>query len=158
MQRVTISLDESLAEAFDAFSRGQGYQSRSEAVRDLVRQAVEAWRLEAAGPVNCIANLSYTYQYRTRDIVGRLTELVHDHHDMVVSTIQVPLDHETGFASTIFKGSTLAVRALTDSIRAERGVRFGSVNIISVDPNDHHHDPGGDHHHHGHAHLSPRQG
>ena len=37
MQRVTISIDEALGEAFDQLIAEQGYQSRSEAMRDLVR-------------------------------------------------------------------------------------------------------------------------
>jgi CopG family nickel-responsive transcriptional regulator len=157
MQRVTISLDEDLAGSFDALAKAQGYQNRSEAVRDLVRQAVEARRLAASGDVSCVANLSFVYDHHTRGIANRLTQIAHANHDLVVSTAEVPLDHRTCFASTILKGPTQAVRALADGIRAERGVRFGAVNIISVDPNDHHDAPGG-HHHHGHAHLSPRPG
>ena len=157
MQRVTISIEESLAEAFDELVCETGYQNRSEAVRDLVRQAVEERRLASAPGAYCVASLSYVYDYRTRDIANRLARIAHDNHDLVVSTTQVPLDHETCFASTILKGSTDAVRALSDHIRAERGVRFGDINLISVDPNDSH--PGGDgHQHHGHAHLSPHRG
>ena len=157
MQRVTISIEETLAEAFDKLVSETGYQTRSEAVRDLVRQAVEGRRLEEAAGAFCVANLSYVYDHRTRDIASRLAQIGHDHHDLVVSTIQVPLDHETCFASTILKGSTRAVRGLADRIRAERGVRFGAINIISVDPNDSH-QGSGDHQHHGHAHLSPPRG
>jgi CopG family transcriptional regulator, nickel-responsive regulator len=157
MQRVTISIEEPLAEAFDKLVSETGYQNRSEAVRDLVRQAVEERRLEAAPGAYCVASLSYVYDYRTRDIASRLAQIGHDNHDLVVSTTQVPLDHETCFASTILKGSTEAVRALSDRIRAERGVRFGAINLISVDPNDSHSHAGG-HQHHGHAHLSPHRG
>jgi CopG family nickel-responsive transcriptional regulator len=157
MQRVTISIDESLADTFDELVSETGYQNRSEAVRDLVRQAVEGRRLETAPGAYCVASLSYVYDYRTRDIANRLAQIAHDNHDLVVSTTQFPLDHETCFASTILKGSTSAVRALADRIRAERGVRFGDINLISVDPNDSHPGEGG-HQHHGHAHLSPHRG
>jgi len=157
MQRVTISIEESLAEAFDELVSETGYQNRSEAVRDLVRQAVDGRRLESAPGAHCVAGLSYVYDYRTRDIANRLAQIAHDNHDLVVSTTQVPLDHETCFASTILKGSTSAVRALSDRIRAERGVRFGDINLISVDPNDSH-ASGDGHQHHGHAHLSPHRG
>ena len=157
MLRVTISLDETLAVSFDALAKEQGYQNRSEAVRDLVRKAVEARRLEAASGISCVANLSYIYDHRTRDIAGRLTQIGLDNHHLIVSTVQVPLDHETCFASTILKGSATAVRTLTDGICAERGVRFGKINVISVDPNDRH-DCSSDHHHDGQAHLSPHPG
>jgi CopG family nickel-responsive transcriptional regulator len=157
MQRVTISIEEPLADAFDELVAETAYQNRSEAVRDLVRQAVEKRRLATAPGAHCVASLSYVYDYRTRDIANRLAQIAHDHHDLVVSTTQVPLDHETCFASTILKGSTGAVRALADRIGAERGVRFGDINLVSVDPNDHHADGEG-HRHHGHAHLSPHRG
>jgi CopG family transcriptional regulator, nickel-responsive regulator len=54
MQRVTISLDETLAEAFDGLIAGQGYESRSEAMRDLVRKAI-AERRDAATDGDCVA-------------------------------------------------------------------------------------------------------
>lgn len=157
MQRVTISLEESLAKTFDEFVAETGYQNRSEAVRDLVRQALEQRRLQTARSGYCVASLSYVYDYRTRDIANRLAHIAHDNHDLVVSTTDVPLDHDTCFASAILKGSTGAVRALADRIRAERGVRFGDINLISVDPNDRHAD-GEVHQHQGHAHLSPHRG
>ena len=157
MQRVTVSINEPLGEAFDQLVCETGYQNRSEAVRDLVRRAVEARRLETAPDAHCVASLSYVYDYRTRDIANRLAQIASDHHDLVVSTTQVPLDHETCFASTILKGSTGAVRALSDWIRAERGVRFGDINLVGVDPNDTHF-AGAGHQHQGHAHLSPHRG
>lgn len=157
MQRVTVSLDVEIAPLFDQVVRDQGYQSRSEAVRDLVRQAVDAHRLEAAASTHCVANLSYVYNHRTRALAQRLLDMQHRHHDLVVSTTHVILDHVSSFETMILKGPTDAVRALADAIRAERGVRFGAINLISVDPNDHH-DSADDHHHHGHDHASPHPG
>lgn len=156
MQRVTISIDEDLAERFDALVRARGYQSRSEAVRDLVRQAVEAQRQEDAASAHCVANLSYVYDHHTRELAQRLTELGHAHHDLVVATTHVHLDHEACFESAILKGPTRAVLELVDSVRAQRGVRYGAVNLIGVEPNDHH--GGGGHSDHGHAHLTPPKG
>lgn len=157
MQRVTVSLDVEIAPLFDQVVRDQGYQSRSEAVRDLVRQAVDARRLEAVAGRHCVANLSYVYNHRTRALAQRLLDMQHAHHDLVVSTTHVILDHLSSFETMILKGPTDAVRALADAIRAERGVRFGAINLISVDPNDHHDHPDA-HHHHGHDHASPHPG
>jgi CopG family nickel-responsive transcriptional regulator len=157
MHRVTISLDETLAVEFDQLAKETGYQSRSEAVRDLVRKAVENHRHEAEGAAACVANLSYIYDHRTRGLAGRLTEIGNANHDLFISTLQVPLDHETSFASAILHGRTPEVRALAEGISAERGVRFAKLNLISVDPNDHHSDRH-DHHHDGNDHLTPYPG
>jgi CopG family nickel-responsive transcriptional regulator len=157
VQRITISIDEDLGARFDALIRSRGYESRSEAVRDLVRQAVEDQRQADAASDHCVANLSYVYDHHTRGLAQRLTELGHAHHDLVVSTTHVHLDHEACFESTILKGPTQAVQDLVNGVRAQRGVRYGAVNLIGVDPNDDH-GHGHDHHHSGQVHLTPPKG
>jgi len=157
MQRVTVSLDDEIAVEFDELTKDQGYQSRSEAVRDLVRHAVDARRLETGVGAHCVANLSYIYNHRTRALAQRLLDMQHEHHNLVVSTTHVILDHVSSFETMILKGPTGAVRALTDAIKTERGVRFGMVNLVSVDPNDDHDDVH-DHRHHGLEHASPLSG
>lgn len=156
MQRVTISLDETLAEAFDEVTAEQGYSSRSEAVRDLVRKAIAA-RREQAPEGDCVANLSYVYNHHVRALAQRLAEISHQHHDLVVATFHVHLDHDHCLESVMLKGRTRQVRALADAIRAERGVRFGELNVIAVAPNAEH-GPGGAHRHDRHGHLTPELG
>jgi len=158
LQRVTVSLDESLSHNFDLILRDQGYSSRSEAVRDLVRQAVETRRLQEDGETVCVASLSYVYDHHIRALAQRLVEIGHEQHDLVVSTTHVHLDHYACLETTILKGRARDVRALADRIQAERGVRFCHLNLISVDPNDQHSDQVGDHHHTGHVHQSPHRG
>jgi CopG family nickel-responsive transcriptional regulator len=157
MQRVTVSLDEGLAGAFDELSKARGYQNRSEAVRDLMRQAVEARRVETHESKYCVANLSFVFNHHERMLAERLTEAQHRHHDLVVSATHVHLDHDNCLESVMLKGPTQAVQAFADHIRAERGVRFGNLNLVSVSPGDRHpeHAP---HHHKGHSHLSPQRG
>ncbi|MFZ1852726.1 MAG: nickel-responsive transcriptional regulator NikR, partial [Nitrosomonas sp.] len=60
MERITISLDESLAHEFDHLIARRGYENRSEAVRDLLRRELEAERIRE-GTGQCVANLSYVY-------------------------------------------------------------------------------------------------
>lgn len=159
MQRVTISIDAALGEEFDALISGQGYASRSEAVRDLVRKAVEGRRLDETPDGHCVACLSFVYDHETRDLAQRLAALQHAQHDLVVATTHVHLDHDACLESTILKGRTAAVRALADQVQAERGVRFANLNLISAIPNDHHHhSPTGAHDHRHAAHFSPNRG
>jgi CopG family nickel-responsive transcriptional regulator len=156
MQRVTISLEETLAEAFDSLIAGQGYESRSEAMRDLVRKAI-AERQDASPDGDCVGNLSYVYNHHVRALAQRLTEISHEHHDLVVATFHVHLDHDHCLESMMLKGHTAQVRALADAIRAERGVRFGELNLIAVAPNGDH-GPEAGHKHDRHEHLTPELG
>lgn len=152
MQRVTISLDETLATAFDQHIEAQGYASRSEAVRDLVRRAIDNPSATNGAGI-CVANLSYVYNHHIRALAQRLTEMAHHQHDLVVATMHVHLDHENCLESIILKGDTARVQAFADTLRAERGVSFGDLNLVSVQSdNTHAVRAGNDAHGHSHTH------
>lgn len=147
MQRVTVSLDEDQAQAFDDICVATGYRSRSEAVRDLIRQAVDAHRLDDQPDGPCVASFSYVYDHHVRALAQRLVAMGHDNHHLVVATTHVHLDHDTCLETMLLRGPSAAVRAFADAVRAERGVRHGSLNLVSVPPDDVHEDGQG----HGHA-------
>jgi CopG family nickel-responsive transcriptional regulator len=155
MERITMSIDEGLAKEFDALAKRRGYASRSEAMRDLLRREVEANRIAYEARAFCVANLSYIYNHHERELAERLTEAQHAHHDLVVAAMHVHLDHDNCLESVILKGSTAAVRSLANRTQAERGVRHGQLNLVTVDTGDAHAGTGA-HHHHGHMHLIPR--
>jgi CopG family nickel-responsive transcriptional regulator len=155
MERITMSMDEALAKDFDRMVRDRGYTSRSEAMRDLLRREVEAHRQARDPRSQCVANFSYVYNHHERQLAERLVQTQHQHHDLVVSTMHVHLDHEHCLESVVLKGPALAVRALADRTQAERGVRHGMLNLVTVKTGDMHHRIGA-HRHHGHLHLIPR--
>jgi len=161
MERITISLDESLAHEFDLLIARRGYATRSEAVRDLLRRELEGERA-AAGSGHCVANLSYVYNHHERDLGERLTGAQHEHHDLCVATMHAHLDHEACLESVILRGPLAAVRAFAEGIMAERGVRHGGLNVVSVDVSEgstaHRHGTRAHDgsHAHDHVHLKPK--
>ena len=164
MERITISLEAELAEAFDQWLGQRGYQNRSEAVRDLIRAQIAESRNAQAGSQHCVANLSYVYNHHERDLAERLTALQHDHHDLTVATMHAHLDHDHCLESAILKGPAEAVQRFADALVAERGVRHGALNLVTVDvqnaahshgggkPHSHPHGQGG----HRHIHYRPK--
>jgi CopG family nickel-responsive transcriptional regulator len=134
MERFTISLDDQLAAEFDAWIAEHGYGNRSEAVRDLLRAQLERTRQEQGASQQCIASLSYVYNHHERDLAERLTALHHHHHELTVSTMHAHLDHDACMETSILRGPTEQVRALADSLRAQRGVHHGQLNLVSVQP------------------------
>ena len=149
MDRFTISIDESLARQFDELIAARGYINRSEAVRDLIRGAIEGDRQRAAPTGHCVANLSYVYNHHERELAERLTGLQHDHHDLTVAAMHAHLDHENCLESVVLRGETAAVRRFAESLMAERGVRHGALNVVALEPElTHSHGPRGSKHKH----------
>ncbi|MBK7510243.1 MAG: nickel-responsive transcriptional regulator NikR [Comamonadaceae bacterium] len=138
MERFTISLDEALAQQFDALIAARGYSSRSEAVRDLIRGAIEGDRQRAEPTGHCVGNLSYVFNHHQRELAERLTGLQHEHHDLTVAAMHSHLDHENCLESVILKGPTAAVRQFADALMAQSGVRHGQLNVIALEAEHHH--------------------
>jgi CopG family nickel-responsive transcriptional regulator len=140
MQRVTISLDDELLDAIDRLGARRGYASRSEALRDIFREAVAKAALEAEGDTACVAALTYVYEHDKRDLARRLTSEQHDHHDIAVSTLHVHLDDRDCLEIAVLNGAVDEVRAFADSIVTQRGVRAGNLHIIPMGGKKHRHD------------------
>ena len=58
MRRMTISVNDDLADEFDRLLDLRGYQNRSEVFRDLVRGALDADRLASDTAAHCVACLA----------------------------------------------------------------------------------------------------
>ncbi len=146
MQRITISIDEDLLDVIDRLSARRGYTSRSEAIRDIVREVHAREAAEGDGDAPCVAALSYVYEHETRDLARRLTSAQHDHHDLSVATLHVHLDHEECLEVAILRGSIGQVRAFGDSLVTQRGVRLHHLHVVPIVAGEHDH---------GHAHAHP---
>ena len=133
MERFTISLDDELAHEFDRLIESRGYSNRSEAVRDVLRAHLDRLREDVDAEAHCVANLSYVYNHHERELAERLMGVQHAHHDLVVSSTMVPLDHEFRLETLTLRGATSVVRQFADLLCAQRGVRHGQLNLISME-------------------------
>ena len=132
MRRLTISVDDSLADTFDRLVQSNGYESRSEAFRDLLRDEIDKERLQAGTAKFCVGVLSYLYNHHERALAGRLTEMQHEHHDVTVATMHAHLDHDNCIETVLLRGPTASVTAFARAVIAEKGVRHGEFRPIPV--------------------------
>jgi CopG family transcriptional regulator, nickel-responsive regulator len=147
MDRFTISLDKNLATAFDALIKERGYATRSEAVRDILRSRLQVREQERNGKGSCVAAVSYVYNHHERELAERLTTIQHAHHDLTISTMHAHLDHEECLETLLLKGPVSRVRQFAEEIIAERGVRHGQLNLVSVEISKPHSHGGATHRH-----------
>jgi len=134
MQRLTISLDDDLAEAFDELMRRRGYANRSEAVRDLLRRELGESRLSTGSVTQCVGVLSYVFDHHERQLSSRLTSLQHDHHDLAIATLHAHISHEDCVETVILRGASEVLTGFAHSVIAETGVRHGHVHMIPLEP------------------------
>ena len=133
MRRLTISVDDELADTFDKMVRDKGYQNRSEAFRDLLRGELRKDTLEEGTGKHCVGTVSYVYNHHERQLASRLTSMQHDHHDVTVATMHAHLDHDNCIETVIVRGPTAAVAEFAHAVMAQTGVRHGRSYPIPVE-------------------------
>ena len=145
MKRLTMSLDDDLANAFEALVHERGYENRSEAFRDLLRHDLGEVRRAERPDGPCVAVLSYLYNHHQRQLAMRLTDMQHDHHELTISSTHAHLDHELCIETVILRGRTDKVQAFAQAVIAQPGVNHGQLHLVPVALR----------HAHGHDHLQP---
>lgn len=128
MQRITISLTDEIASALDQLVGCRGYANRSEAVRDLIREAASQDATE--GDLLSLGVLSYVFDHEQRDLARRLTTTHHDHHVLNLSTLHLHLDRKSCLEVVVLRGHAQDIRKLADQISTEWGVRLGDLRLI----------------------------
>lgn len=126
LARFGISIDETLLERFDQLIDGKGYNNRSEAIRDLIRNALveDEWGHDDSETVGTV---TIVYDHHTRDLGDKLTEHQHSHHDSIISAMHVHLDSHHCLEVVVVKGSARDVRKLADELIGTKGVKHGKL-------------------------------
>lgn len=150
MRRITLSVDDALADSFDDFVQQNNYQSRSEAFRDLLRNTTRNDDINSGSAKYCVGTLSYIYNHHERQLASRLTQMQHDHHDVMVSTMHAHLDHDNCIETVILRGPMAAVSAFAQAVISQTGVRHGKFHSIPVEVDQ----PSS--RRHSHLHIHPR--
>lgn len=128
--RFAISLDIDLLASFDQLIENQGYETRSEAVRDLIRNKLvtQDWdeKEEAIGTITLVFN---HHQY---SLSNDITHKQHEHHSLIVSSMHVHLDYNNCLEIIAVKGKGREIRELADSLISIKGVKHGKLTLTTA--------------------------
>lgn len=130
--RFSVAVPESLLDRFDRLvSRRGASNNRSEAVRDLIRMALEKDECEDPA-AQVMGTLTIVYDHHTNDLKDRLDGIQHSNFENVVSTLHVHLDHHSCLETIILKGSMATVRDISNQILGMKGVKTGGLTCTAV--------------------------
>jgi CopG family transcriptional regulator, nickel-responsive regulator len=143
--RFSVSLESDLLEAFDRYVTDGRFATRSEAIRQLLRQTLtrEAWDTDAQ---EMTATLTLVYDHHKSHLVEKLIEVQHRHGDLVVANLHVHLDHDHCMEVIVLRGMGSKLRQLAAELRGLKGVHKGELALADTAP----HAAG-----HRHAHKHP---
>ncbi len=131
LSRFGVSAEEELLKNFDRLIANQGYANRSEALRDLMRDALVKARLEdepqATGEV--LGSLTLVYDHHASDLSDKMNSLQHDFFHFIVSVLHVHISHDDCMEVIVLRGEVQQIRSLADSLLSLKGVKHGKLFI-----------------------------
>jgi len=128
--RFGVSIDSRLLERFDALIDEKGYVNRSEAIRDLIRNALIEERT-LRDDAEMVGTVSLVYNHHTRELSDKLTEHQHSHHEAIISALHVHLDAHHCLEVVVIKGRASEIKHLADELIGTKGVKHGKLMITT---------------------------
>ena len=125
LSRTGVSLDDDLLKEFDRLIAKRGYANRSEAFRDLIREALLGETVESNKAV--VGTLTLVYDHHVPNLAQKLTEVQHAAGAMVLAATHVHLDRHYCLEVIMMKGRSKELQAVADGMLALRGVELGKL-------------------------------
>ncbi len=129
IERIGVSLEKKLLIGFDKLISEQGYQNRSEAIRDLIRQQLSNKQLTNP-KAQTIAAVFIVYDHHATKLMEKLTAMQHSHVLKTISAMHIHIDEHNCLEVIILKGKVSEINKMAGKIVSLKGVRFGKVNLI----------------------------
>ena len=128
--RFTVSVPQTLAKQLDRMTREKGYDNRSLAVADMIRdQLVE--HHQNYGDRDIAGTITLVYDHHKQHVQAALTDIQHDHHDVIISTLHVHLDHDNCLEVLAVRGKAGTIKKISDELIAAKGVKHGKLTVTT---------------------------
>jgi len=132
LTRFGVSIDADLIKTFDRYIDHAGYGTRSEAIRDLIRaRLVDEGTHDPDARANGV--LSLVYDHHKRELEDHLTGLQHDHHEMIIATTHVHLDHHNCLEVILLRGTVGKIKEIGAALASFKGVKHSSLSLTATD-------------------------
>ena len=133
IERIGVSLDSKLLSMFDKLIAKQGYQSRSEAIRDLVRRQLSGERLKNP-KAKAVAAVCLVYDHHSTRLAEKLIGLQHSHLLQAISSMHIHLDEHDCLEVIVLRGRVGEINKMAENIVSLKGVKFGRINLVAAEP------------------------
>jgi CopG family nickel-responsive transcriptional regulator len=149
--RFSVSLEADLLERFDQYCENGQFATRSEAIRQLLRERLTHAAFDAAAE-DVAASLTLVYDHHRAKLTDKMIDIQHRHANRVVSSMHVHLTHDLCMELIALRGPAAELQELAAALSGLKGIFQAQLVIASADTQPHAHDHG-----HSHPHSHPHR-
>ena len=128
--RFGVSLDRSLLDEFDKVVRRRKYATRSEALRDLIRDNLV--RQEWDENKEMVGTITFVYDHHVPNLTRKLTHIQHDFQGHILTGMHVHLDHDHCLEVLVVKGKGAEISKVADALVSVKGVKHGKLTTTTT--------------------------
>jgi len=129
--RFSVSVEDDLLEQFDKFCKQEQFATRSEAVRQLIRDTLtrRAWE---SGTHEVAGSLTLVYDHHRPQLRDHLMKVQHDNTDLIVSTMHAHLTHDMCLEVIVLRGPADKLQQIASRLKGLKGIYKGELVMASA--------------------------
>jgi len=129
--RFSVSLPPALLSQLDQMSSEKGYKNRSLAIGDMIRDRLVEHR-QRLGNQEIAGTITLVYDHHRQHVQATLTDIQHDHHKVIISTVHVHLDHHNCLEVLVVRGKANLIKKIADELISAPGVKHGKLTVTTT--------------------------
>lgn len=125
--RFGVSIDQDLLENYDRLINERGYATRSEALRDLIREALIQQKIETQSGVEALGSLTLVYDHHASNLLREMGNLQHKFHENILSVMHLHVSHDDCLEIIALRGVVSDVVELSNALLSLKGIKNGKL-------------------------------
>ena len=125
--RFGVSIDRELLENYDRLIAERGYATRSEALRDLIREVLIQHKVEVQTDTPALGSLTLVYDHHASNLLAEMTGLQHKYHELILSVMHIHISHDDCMELIALHGMVAEITELTDGLLSLKGIKNGKL-------------------------------
>jgi CopG family transcriptional regulator, nickel-responsive regulator len=130
VSRISISLPEDLLCDLDDMVQSRGFETRSQAVNDMLHKFLLEHKSERGSDV-MVGTITLFYNNSIAGLQKQLADLQVRYIDEVISSLHVHLMHNQTMEVILVQGPAQKLQAIADEMTSRRGVTSGKMNLVA---------------------------
>jgi CopG family nickel-responsive transcriptional regulator len=133
LSRIGISLPKHLLDQFDQIINYRGYSSRSEGIRDAIRNYIQYYRWMADVKGERQGVITMIYDHDQRGLLVVLTDIQHQFKGIIQASLHSHVTESRCLEVILLRGDGTQLKSLAEHLMSQKGVESVKLTTIGVE-------------------------
>jgi CopG family transcriptional regulator, nickel-responsive regulator len=132
IKRFSVTIPDSLYQKFDSCISHKDYSSRSESIRDLIRDYLFEDNI-SKNNIKTIGSITIVYNHSESNILNKIIKFEHHFHEQIITSMHIHLDTDNCLEVIIIKGQSETIKEFTSKLSSIKGVKYAKYVLTPLE-------------------------